>query len=84
MTTDNRLPGSLKPEPRVHGVELHACEKRGRWVGVADGPIYADVIHQLWIEGYDLSVVPLDGGKMQVEVREGTSESIRNAYEEGA
>ncbi|WP_353634608.1 hypothetical protein ABSL23_02315 [Halobacterium sp. NMX12-1] len=80
--TDNRLPGSLKPEPHVPGVDLYACERPGRWVGVADGSLYADAINGLWIEGYNLRVVPIDGGKMQIQVREGMSESIRDAYEE--
>ncbi|MCD2202750.1 hypothetical protein [Halobacterium sp. KA-6] len=82
MATDNRHPGSLKPEPRVYGVELHACDRPGEWVGITDSSISAATIHGLWIEGYDISVVPLHGGKMQVQVTEGLSEPIRNAYEE--
>jgi hypothetical protein len=80
--TDNRLPGSVKPTPHVPGVELHACKRRGRWVGVAETTaVYADAINALWIEGYGVSFVPLDDGGMQIQVREGTSESIRNALE---
>lgn len=82
MATDNRHPGSLKPEPYVPCVELHACDRRGEWVGIADSSITAATIHGLWMEGYDIAVVPLDGGKMQVRVTEGVSEPIRNAYEE--
>lgn len=79
---DNRLPGSTKPEPHVAGIDLHACKRPGRWVGVTDGPVYDDAINGLWIEGYHLRVVPFGEGKLQIQVREGMSESIRRAYEE--